>query len=50
MDKPPYKKENDELEGLLEPEELTVQEELEKLDAYKNLVNEGMESLTFGDY
>ena len=57
MNKPSYNKENEEiksieLEGLiLEDDTDYIQDEVEKLDAWQNrdLYNEGMEPLTFGD-
>ena len=54
MNKPTYRQEDEtlkELEGLPETTETDLQDELEKLDAWKGReVNEGMDSLTFGDY
>ncbi len=49
MNKPNYKQE-DELEELPETTDNDVQDELEKLPAWRDYINEGAESLTFGDY
>lgn len=53
MNKPTYKKEDEEveaLEGLIEPGDSTVQDALDNLDGWKSHQNDGAESLTYGDY
>ena len=49
MNKPREDEEKD-VEGTLEVNENDIQDELDKLDAYKDYQNDGFESLTYGDY
>jgi hypothetical protein len=52
MNKPPYKKEDEEIKDIELPEATAedIQDELEQLPAWKEFVNDGMESITYGDY